>query len=299
MLASGVLVALAAGFLAGQDRPLAQSGSGKTVAGPKREADEEAIRKQSAALVQAFDKGDAKALAALWTEEGEYIDDDGTTYRGRAAIEAGYAKFFAAHPKRKLELTIDAIRFVSRDSAIEEGHARSQVGKGESSSRYSVLHVRENGKWRLAIVREWPSQGTSMRDLDWLIGTWANQAEETEVKTTYEWDEGKKFIRGRFTIKGKDGTQTGTQMIGQDPRTGLVRSWVFEAAGGFGEAVWTRDGKRWTQEAAGIQADGSEISATNILTPLNKDAFTFQSTNRVVDGEEVPNSPPLKITRVK
>jgi hypothetical protein len=61
-------------------------------------------RRQSATLAQAFDKWDAKALGSHWTEEGEYIDD-GTTYRGRAAIEAGHAKFFAAHPKRKLELT--------------------------------------------------------------------------------------------------------------------------------------------------------------------------------------------------
>jgi uncharacterized protein (TIGR02246 family) len=266
---------------------------------PKRAADEEAIRKQSAALVQAFEKGDAKALASLWTEEGEYIDDDGTSYRGRAAIEVGYAKFFADHPKRKLALTIDSIRFVAGDSAIEEGFAKSQVGKGESSSKYSVLHVRENGKWCLAVVREWPSEGTSLRDIDWLIGTWANESEGTEVKTTYAWDEGKKFIRGRFTIKGKDGTQTGTQRIGMDPRSGEIRSWIFEAGGGFGEAVWTRDGKRWLQEAAGVRGDGTEMSATNILTPLNNDAFTIQATNRVVDGEEVANAPPIKITRVK
>ena len=41
------------------------------------------------------------------------------------------------------------------------------------------------------------------------------------------------------------------------------------------------------------------MTAINIITPISKDAFTFQSTRRVVDGEEVANSPPIKITRVK
>jgi uncharacterized protein (TIGR02246 family) len=244
-------------------------------------------------------RASARALAALWTKEGEYIDDEATTYRGRAAIAAAYAQFFAKNPKVKLELNIDSIRFLSRDTAVEEGYAKAHAGKADTSSRYSVLHVREKGKWLMALVREWPNEGADLRDLDWLIGTWVADTGSTQVKTTYAWDEGKKFIRVRFSIKDKERTLGGSQMIGKDPRTGKLRSWVFEGSGGIGEATWSQDGKRWIIEATGVQADGSEMTATNIMTVLDRDSFTWQSTDRTVDGESIGNLPPVKVRRVK
>jgi len=297
LLASGVLVILTYGLLPGQD---CDEKPGKKAQVVKRKTDEALIRKQAADFVRAFNKGDAKSLAALWTEEGEYIDDDGTTYRGRAAIQEVYADFFAKNPKRKLEINIESIRFVSSNSAIEEGFATSLVGKNRNTTRYSTLHVKENGKWLMAVVREWSSQESGLVQLDWLIGSWASNSKDGEVvTTTYTWDENKKFIRGRFTIKGKKSSLSGTQIIGQDPRSGQIRSWLFSAQGGFGEATWSYDGKRWLQDAAGVEGDGTEVTATNIMTPLGKDAFSWQSVDRTIDGDEVPNIPPVKVTRVK
>src|SRR5579864_118813 len=91
LLASGMLMVLACGLVPGQER---DEQPVKKTQVMKRATDEALIRKQAAEFVQAFNKGDAKTLAALWTQEGEYIDDDGTTYRGRAAIENVYADFF-------------------------------------------------------------------------------------------------------------------------------------------------------------------------------------------------------------
>ena len=88
-------------------------------------------------------------------------------------------------------------------------------------------------------------------------------------------------------------------MIGKDPRTGLLHSWMFESDGGFGEAVWNWDGKQWRLDAAGVEADGGETTATNLLTPLDKDSFTWQSIDRTVDGEDAPDIPPVKVVRVK
>jgi uncharacterized protein (TIGR02246 family) len=264
-------------------------------------ADDAAIRASSKDFIKALEKGDAKAVAAFWTEEGEYIADNGTTFRGRAAIEDAYAKFFAKNPKLRAEAQIDAIHFVSKDSAIEEGFMKTYNEKSKlpNSSRYSVLHVREGGKWLMAVVREWPDEGTTLRDIDWLIGSWTAKTDDGEVRTTYEWDESKKFIRMRFTITMKGQTINGSEMIGRDPRSGQLRSWLFEDDGGFGEAVWTWDGKRWLLEAGGVQADGSEMTAVNILTPVDKDSFTWQSNDRTLDGDDLPNIPPVKVTRVK
>jgi len=267
----------------------------------KRADDETAVRKATADFIWAVEKGDAKAVAASWTEKGEYIGDDGTTIRGRAAIEAAYAKAFARNAKLRVEFTVESIRFPSKDTAIEEGFARSYNRKSENptASRYSVLHVREGGRWLMALLREWPDEGVSLRDLDWLIGTWEAKTDEAEIRTTYEWDAKKNSIRCHIKINGKGRTVTATQVLLKDPRTGQLRSWMFDDDGGFGEGAWTRDGKRWVIAATGTQADGGELTATNILTPKDKDTFTWHSTERTLDGAELPNIPPVKVTRVK
>jgi uncharacterized protein (TIGR02246 family) len=267
----------------------------------KRPDDDKAIRQATADFIKAVEKGDAKAVASFWTEEGEYIGEDGATVRGRAAIEAEYAKAFAKKHRLKVDVTVESIRFPSKDTAIEEGYAKSyRVGSEQpTASRYSVLHVREGGRWLMAVLREWPDEGISLRDLDWLIGTWEAKNDDVEVRTTYEWDAKKNGIHCRITIKGKGRTVSATQVILKDPRTGQLRSWIFDDDGGFGDSTWARDGKRWVITAAGVQADGGELTSTNILTPIDKDTFTWQSTERTLDDEPLDNIAPVKVTRVK
>jgi uncharacterized protein (TIGR02246 family) len=311
LAAGGVLVALTA-FLSSQGRSVGQNtttGPGHAQAskatgapkGTKHTDDEASVRKATAAFIKAVEKGDPKAVAAFWTQNGEYIDDDGTTIRGRAAIAAAYAKAFARNKKIKLEITVESIRFPSKDTAIEEGYAKAYKGDSEhpTASRYSVLHVREGGRWLMALLREWPDEGVSLRDLDWLIGTWESKDDEAVVRTTYEWGAKKTSIRCRFTIKAEGLDASGLQVILKDPRTGQLRSWLFEDDGGFGDSVWTRDGKRWLIDAEGVQADGGELTAQNILTPVNHDTFTWRSTQRTLDGEELDDVPPVKVWRVK
>jgi len=303
-LAVLAIILMSQGHSAGQNATGPGQAQPAAVAGPKetkRAADEAAIRKATADFIKVVEQGDAKAVAAAWTTDGEYIDDDGTTIRGRAAIEKAYAEAFAKNKRVKLEVTIESIRFPSKDTAIEEGYAKSYRANSEhpTASRYSVLHVREGGRWLMAVLREWPDEGVSLRDLDWLIGTWEAKSDEAQVRTTYAWDANKNSIRCQITIKGKGRNVTATQILLKDPRTGQLRSWMFDDDGGFGDGAWTRDGKRWVIEAAGVQADGGELTATNILTPVDHNTFIWQSTERTLDGEELPNIPPTKVTRVK
>jgi uncharacterized protein (TIGR02246 family) len=266
-----------------------------------READEAAIRKKMAAFIQAFEKGDAKAVAAFWTPQGEFIDEAGTTVKGRDAIAKVYTELFAKNAGLKVEASDITLRFVSRDTAIEEGVLRVSGGKGRevSSSRYSVLHVREDGGWLMALVREWPIEGDTLRDIDWLIGTWEVKAEGRGVRINFDWFEGKAFLRGRFVVEEGGNKLTSTQLAARDPATHKLRSWVFESDGGFGESSWSKDGKRWLLEATATHADGRTLTATNVLTPLDNDTFLWQSTRRVLDGTPQPDSVPVKLTRVK
>jgi uncharacterized protein (TIGR02246 family) len=73
------------------------------LAGPAMRAEEkadpkvaEALKARAEEFTKAFDKGDAKALAAFWTEDGDYVDQAGHTLKGRKAIEAAFEKQFEA-----------------------------------------------------------------------------------------------------------------------------------------------------------------------------------------------------------
>jgi uncharacterized protein (TIGR02246 family) len=295
LIASVAAIALAASHLTGQQ-------AGKAGAGdPGNAADEAAIKGAGRSFAKAYMSGDAKGLAGHWTEKGEYFADDGTSIRGRANIEAAYADLFANQKaKMKAQVETSSIRFPSKDTAIEEGYFK--VWKGTDapiSTRYTILHVREQGKWLMAVVRELPSEGVTLRDLDWLIGNWEAQRGDTEIRTTYEWWGDKTFIRVNITLKEKNRTTSGFQMIGKDRSSGQLRSWTFDPDGSFAEATWTRDGKKWLLDSAAVLETGTVVAGTNILTRIDDDTFTFQSVDRTVGGTDAPDIPPVRVVRVK
>src|SRR5436190_7601227 len=76
---------------------------------PKEEA---ALEKNAEAFVEAFHKGDATALAAFWTADGDYTDQTGRRMVGRDAIEKAFKEFFAEHKDMKLRINIGAVRFL-------------------------------------------------------------------------------------------------------------------------------------------------------------------------------------------
>src|ERR1051325_4683460 len=86
----GAFVAAASiGYLGGQQQ------TGKPIpVSDKDVPDTNAIRKAGQSFLKAYLSGDAKAVAAHWTENGEYFADDGTVLRGRAEIEKSYAELF-------------------------------------------------------------------------------------------------------------------------------------------------------------------------------------------------------------
>lgn len=273
----------------------------KAAAPDDRAADRETVQKALDSFTAAFQKGDAKAVAAHWTADGEYVGDDGTTHRGRAALEKDYAAFFAKSPNNVLEVEVGTLRFPSRDTAVVEGHFKLRTGPKKELvvSRCSFLYAREEGKWLIAIARESPGDGLSLRDLEWLIGAWEVTQNNSIVTTKYEWTKNKTFIRCQISITQDGRTQTATQMIGKMPSTRALHAWTFEDGGGIGDADITRDGKRWQFAARGSTSDGQVITLTNIMTPVDADTFTWQTVERTADGERLPDLPLVKVVRVK
>lgn len=291
MLAAGV------GFMTAQDKP---------AKGPDRDADKQAIEKLSKDFIHAFNARDAAAVAAIYTADGEYMRNDGEPIRGRDPIRKGYADFFKTlKGKSTLEIQIDSLRFPSADSAMLEVTVRLKNAEGEliaSSWRNSML-VREGGAWKVALVQEWDRDDgldVKLSELEWLIGAWSVTAKDREVSTVYEWDENRAFIRGRYTVKeaGKV-VESGTQMIGKDNSARAIHSWIFSSDGGFGEGLWTRDGKKWTVNVSGVTPDGRELAATALYILVDANTYTWQSTDQTVDGDPIPDTQPIKVTKQK
>jgi uncharacterized protein (TIGR02246 family) len=80
--------------------------------------DKDAIFNNAKGFVDAFEKGDAKAVAAFWAKDGDYVDLDGRHLRGRAAIEDAFKEFFEENKGLKLRIDVKSVRFVTPDVAI-------------------------------------------------------------------------------------------------------------------------------------------------------------------------------------
>jgi uncharacterized protein (TIGR02246 family) len=291
------LLGLGVGFMTAQDR---------TAKDPKRAGDRQAIAQLFKEAVLGFNNRDAAAIAAHWTDDGEFIRNDGEPVRGRAEIQKGYADFFKTiKGKPRLEVQLDGLRFPSADTAISEVTLRLKNDDGEfvASSWRNTLLVREDGKWKVAMVREWDrdvSLDVSLNELDWLIGTWYSSTKDREVTTTYEWDDNKVFIHGRYTVKeGAKVVESGTQMIGKDNVEGAIRSWVFQSDGGFGGGIWTHEGHKWTVDVYGATADGRELTATSIYVRIDPNTYTWQAVDQAVNGDPIADTKPVKVTRQK
>jgi uncharacterized protein (TIGR02246 family) len=294
VLAIGYYVA-AGKMLAGADEP--KAGDKETLGKGKRAQE----------FIAAFNKGDAKAVAAFWTADANYVDQSGREYRGRAAIEKLYEKSFAARKGAKLAIVPTSVRLLGDDVAIEEGLTEVTPADGSPASvaRFSAVLVKKEGQWYLqsvhdAIARP-PSNVAHFDDLEWLIGDWKGEADKGESGTaSYNWAENQNFIVSSFATTLNDiPVVGGTQWLAWDAVDKQVRSFTFYSGGGFGEAVWSKDGNKWTLKVTARMSSGKKASATNILTKVDDDHLTWQITKLTIDGNTLPDAKPLKMKRVK
>ena len=293
-----VPLALAAGLLA---RPA-------TAAEPIDKAKEEAaIQKTAEGFVEAFNKGDAKAVAAFFTEDGDMVDREGHTVKGRKAIEATYTKFFADAKGAKLLIRIGSIRVARPDLAYEDGETEIVLPDGPpAASRYTVVHVKEDGQWMVDSVREAtavpPNNAEHLDGLAYLVGDWTEDVDKGgHDRASYVWNESQNFMVNTFDITMKDvPVAGGKQIIGWDAAGKKPRSWAFYFNGGFSEGAWTADGDgKWKIDMTGQQRDGTKVSVTYLLAKVDDDHFTVQFTDRKVDGKPLADLKPVKMKRVK
>lgn len=267
------------------------------------------VRSLLSSVTKAYNQADAKGLAARFTDDAVLIDSDGEEVRGRDSIGQHYAKAFGNGPTCKISGEVQAVHFLSPDVASVAGQFQLQDEEGAalSSGLYNLIAVRKEGQWQLAELRdgatatseaETQDQNGPLRELEWLVGEWVDEGEDGKVATSVRWDEDQKFLVRKYSVQlGDEPVRSGTQWIGWDPQAQQIRSWNFDSAGGFGEGRWTRLGEAWIIKAAGVTGDGLTTTATQVLEHVNKDAVKFQSNDRIVGDEVLPDIDEVLLVR--
>ena len=269
-------------------------------------ADETAIRNFVEAYVDAFNKQNLDAVAAMWAEMGTHVDrETGDRTEGREAIRADLAAVFKNAAKTRLAGTVDRIRFIKSDVASVEGTTTTaQPDEEPSVSQFSAILVMQGDNWQIDSIEEMPvpqpaTAYNALRQLDWLVGNWVDDSKDSPVISTFRWSKNGSFLIRTFSMgSGDQATQLGTQIIGWDPRGQQIRSWTFNADGSFGDGIWSKNGADWLIKSSQTLADGQAASGTYVLTEVDKDRLTLQLIGHEIEGEPQLTLEAVEVARV-
>ena len=99
----------------------------------------------------AYNRGDANAVAAFYTNDAEYVDEGGNVVSGREDIEKLLAEEFTTDPGAKLGIEVESVRLLSPDVLVEEGIATIAAPDGAlGTSRYVAVYIKRAGNWKIS-----------------------------------------------------------------------------------------------------------------------------------------------------
>ena len=283
-----------------------------------------AIRAAIRSYAEAFERGDGKTLAGLWTLDGDIIDDEGRVLNGREAVgQITAATKDAPRPAFRIEQT--SLRLLTADVAIEDGtvEVTPPGATAPLTGWFSATWVRQDGGWKLASLRESrissPQGAPQLVDLDWMVGDWTVVEDHPDrepkagalplvpagrppIEVSVRWNATRTFLLRDMKITGDaaagpSGSDTGdglpsmhiTQRIGWDPLSRQIVSWSFGSDGSHGEATWTRNDDAWVARTMAVMPDGTQTSSLNIYTYDGADRCTWRSVPTHVGGEHAPH----------
>lgn len=126
--------------------------------------------------------------------------------------------------------------------------------------------------------------------LRWMIGEWGDQSDEGSIKVKCVAYGKRGFLKREFKLQiDEENSMEVVQMIGYDPVLERVQSWTFDTEGGYGTALWSQEGNRWTIKTSFQLASGETASSTNIITKVDDNTVRWKSVNRQVGGQIQPS----------
>jgi len=158
ILLVGIMLCLVGTAAAQPVTPMAKPGAG----GPRSDlASDAAIRALYADFTAAWNAHDPKKMASFWAIDGDTMEPDGMSAKGRDEVEKHFAdEHTSAFKKTELKLTVDSVWFATADVALVDG-TYVVVGAVDPNGQElpprkglltSVL-IKEDGKWHVAASR--------------------------------------------------------------------------------------------------------------------------------------------------
>jgi uncharacterized protein (TIGR02246 family) len=266
---------------------------------------------------KAFNSGDAKAIGALWKNNGEFVNALGDRIVGREAIVKLFEDYFSQNPGKKLSIKVLSVLALKEeekgDVAVAEIVPEVKPSQPDrlGSNKATVVLLRTGDKWLIEGVKEapyLPAAHEHLKALEWLVGSWSTEepsgtesgkANRISINSNCKWTENKSFITRSFDSRIQLIDLRGFEIIGWDPQSKSIRSWLFESSGGFTQSTWKQDGNKWAIEMKGVLADGKTVSSSTTLTKIDDDTLTIESKKRMRDGKPLPDIAQLTLRRIK
>lgn len=267
------------------------------------EAARTAIRDSTRHFVAAFNAGDTRAMTALWTENGDFVGENGKKILFREQLAARAKAELPEDVKEgdlvrpSLGMTVDGVRFPTPRVATVDGTSifRTHPGAPAVHSRYTATWVLNDGdKWLLDSVREnhvpAGSHHAHLMDLEWMIGEWTANGNSPLVETTLKWSADGNYLERTFhsRLPGR-GDRVGAQRIGWDPKREQFRSWTFSSDGSFTQALWTATENGWNAETSGVTADGKSTGSITKINRIDDNTMEWESVEATVEGQAMPD----------
>jgi uncharacterized protein (TIGR02246 family) len=122
-----------------------------------------AVRDLYRQLLESWNRRDARAMAALYAEDGNVVGFDGSQMNGPAAVEAELSQIFTDHMTATYVGKIREVRFLAAEVAL----VRAVVGMAPPGQKalnpaanaiQSLVATKHNGAWRIALFQNTPAQ---------------------------------------------------------------------------------------------------------------------------------------------
>jgi uncharacterized protein (TIGR02246 family) len=122
----------------------------------QEKSEEQAVRRVVADFAGAINRGDAKAFAALFAEDADFVVITGKYLKGRNEIVTYHARLFADDFQGShLDVTSVAIRFLHTDVAVARvATKRTENGGKEMRTSFPMFVLTKQGEsWLIAAVQ--------------------------------------------------------------------------------------------------------------------------------------------------
>jgi uncharacterized protein (TIGR02246 family) len=120
------------------------------------------VRELYQQLLNAWNRRDAKAFAALYEENGNQIGFDGSQVDGKVEIESSMSRIFADHVTSAYISIVREVRFLNGETAILRAVA-GMLPPGQNdinpavNSIQTLVAVKQTSSWKIALFHNTPA----------------------------------------------------------------------------------------------------------------------------------------------